>query len=190
VKAAELRTQSSLYSLKAAKGRFFPTLSLGAGINTRYSSLAQNAGVKMPYTDQLKNFKNSYVGVGLTVPIFNNFYTRNAVKQADIVLQDSRLIESTTRQQLHQQIDQAYLNMTNAYDRYKVLLEQVNAYTESYKAAEVRFKAGVGTSVDYLVAKDRLDRANITLINAKYDFVLRKKVLDFYSGKMEQAAGH
>jgi outer membrane protein len=71
--------------------------------------------------------------------------------------------------------------MTNAYDRYKVLLEQVAAYNESFKAAEVRYNSGVGTSIDYLTAKDRLDRANINLIIAKYDFVLRKKVLDYYS---------
>jgi outer membrane protein len=71
--------------------------------------------------------------------------------------------------------------MTNAYDRYKVLLEQVAAYNESFKAAEVRYNAGVGTSIDYLLAKDRLDLANINLISAKYDFVLRKKILDYYS---------
>jgi outer membrane protein len=43
----------------------------------------------------------------------------------------------------------------------------------------------VGTSIDYLTAKDRLDRANLNLVNAKYDFVLRKKVLDYYSGKAQ-----
>jgi outer membrane protein len=108
---------------------------------------------------------------------------RNQIKLANINLKDNELIETNTKQQLHQQIDQAYLNMNNAYERYKVLLTQVAAYEESYKAAEVRFKAGVGTSVDYLTAKDRLDRANINLVNAKYDFVLRKKILDYYNGK-------
>ena len=72
------------------------------------------------------------------------------------------------------------MNMTNAYERYKTLQQQVNAYTTSFKAAEARFGAGVGTSVDYLIAKNNLDRANINLISAKYDFVLRKKVLDYY----------
>jgi outer membrane protein len=87
---------------------------------------------------------------------------------------------------LRQRIDQAYLNMNNAYERYKVLQVQVSAYQDSYKAAEVRFNAGVGTSVDYLTAKDRLDRANLNLLNAKYDFILRKKILDFYAGRTIQ----
>ena len=70
--------------------------------------------------------------------------------------------------------------MTNAFQRYKALLQQVTAYTTSFKAAEARFNAGVGTSVDYLIAKNNLDRANINLISSKYDFVLRKNVLDYY----------
>ncbi|HEU0065244.1 MAG TPA: TolC family protein, partial [Flavisolibacter sp.] len=74
-------------------------------------------------------------------------------------------------------------DMTNAYKRYKLLLEQVAAFTESFKAAEVRYNAGVGTSVYYLTAKDRLDQSNYNLISAQYDFVLKKKILDYYNGK-------
>jgi outer membrane protein len=184
VKAVELKTKSSYYAWKAAKGELFPRLSLGAGINTRYSSLAQNtSGNKMPYGDQLKNFKNSYVGVGVAVPLFNRFYTRNQVKLAGIDLKDDELNEANTKQLLRQQIDQAWLNMNNAYEKYRLLLTQVSAYDESYKAAEIRFRAGVGTSVDYIIAKERMDRANINLVNAKYDFILRKKILDYYNGK-------
>jgi outer membrane protein len=185
VKAVELRKRSAFYSVKAAKGQLYPQLSLGAGMNTRYSSLAENAGIKMPYTDQLKNFKNSFVGISLSIPIFNRMLARNQIKLAGIILSDNELVEANTKQQLHQQIDQAYLNMSNAFERYKVLLTQVDAYEDSYKAAEVRFKAGVGTSIDYLTAKDRLDRANLNLVNAKYDFVLRKKILDYYNGKKQ-----
>jgi outer membrane protein len=186
VKAAELRTRSASYGLKATKGQLYPQFSLGAGINTRYSSIAQNTGGgKMSYTDQLKNFKNSYLGVGVSIPLFNRFFNRNQVRLAAIQLKDDELAEAGTKQQLRQQIDQAYLNMMNAYERYKVLAVQVEAYDQSYKAAEVRFKAGVGTSVDYLVAKERLDRATLNLINARYDFVLRKRILDYYSGSIK-----
>jgi outer membrane protein len=187
VKAVEYRKESALYGWKAVRGQLYPRLSLGGGINTYYSSVTRTVGGtgKMPYTDQLKNFRSNYVGVGLSVPIFNRMVTRNQIKLANINLKDNELVEANTKQLLHQQIDQAYLNMNNAYERYKVLLTQVDAYNESFKAAEIRFKAGVGTSIDYLTAKDRLDRASLNLVNAKYDFVLRKKVLDYYSGKAQ-----
>ena len=70
--------------------------------------------------------------------------------------------------------------MVNAFERYQALQEQVKAYAQSFKAAEVRFTSGVGTSIDYLTAKNNLDRANINLISSQYDFVLRKKILDYY----------
>lgn len=138
---------------------------------------------KIPYSDQLENNVFTSFGFTLRIPIFNSFLQRNIVKQARIRLQSRQFVAKTTRTQLGQSIDQAYVNMLSAFDRYKVLLEQVAAYTESFRAAEIRFNNGVGTPVDYLTAKNNLDRANIALVIAKYDYVLRTKVLDYYQGK-------
>ena len=180
VKSVELRKKSAEYGLKAAKGLLYPTLSLGGNMQTNYSSIAANQNGKIPYRDQLDNNMFYTVNLGLRIPIFNSFRARNNIKLADIAVRNSELVEENTKVQLRQQIEQAHLNMTNAYERYKTLAEQVSAYNTSFKAAEARFNAGVGTSVDYLIAKNNLDRANINLISARYDFVLRKKVLDYY----------
>lgn len=137
---------------------------------------------KISYASQLKNNRSTGVSLDLEIPIFNRFYQRNRIKLAKLDLKNSELIAKTTKTQLQQSIEQAYLNMTSAADRYKILLEQVNAYTESFRAAEIRFNSGVGNSIDYLTAKNNLDRANINLINAKYDYVLRTKILDYYKG--------
>ena len=59
----------------------------------------------------------------------------------------------------------------------------MEAYNESFRAAGIRFDAGLGTSVDYLTAKNNLDQARVNLINAKYEHMLRIKVLDYYQGK-------
>jgi outer membrane protein len=63
------------------------------------------------------------------------------------------------------------------------LQSQVASFAESFRTAEIRFNAGAITSVDYLIAKNNLNRAQSNLIIAKYDFVLREKVLDYYGGK-------
>jgi len=138
---------------------------------------------KIGYSSQLGNNVSSYVSLNLTIPIFNSFQARNRVTIAKIDLKNSELADKTTKTQLQQEIEQAHLNMTTAFDRYKTLLEQVNAYEESFRAAQIRFDSGLGTSVDYLIAKNNLDRANISLISAKYDYVLRMKILDYYQGK-------
>jgi len=138
---------------------------------------------KIPYKDQINNNVYTSYGFNLNIPIFNSLLQRNRVKQAKITLKNTQYVAKTTRTQLGTSIDRAYANLVSAADRYKVLLEQVTAYNESFQAAEIRFNNGVGTSVDYLIAKNNLDRANIDLITTKYDYVLRTKILDFYQAK-------
>jgi len=183
VKAAELNTKSFEYGIKVAKGQLYPSVGLGAGINTNYSSVAQNSGGKIPYGNQLKNNRFTSVGVGVSIPIFNRMFTRNQVKLAENDYRTASLLEQNFKRELHEQIDDAYLRMINAYNRYQLLAQQVKAYESSFRAAETRYNAGVGTSIDYITAKDRYDQAEINLLSAKYAYLLRTRVLDFYNGK-------
>ena len=138
---------------------------------------------KINYSDQLNNNLYTSFGFNLSIPLFNAWQQRNRIKQAQIQFKSQQLVASATRTQLGQAIDQAYVNMTTASDRYAALLEQVKAYEESFRAAGIRFQEGVGNSIDYLTAKNNLDRSNVNLIIAKYDYVLRSKILDYYQGR-------
>jgi len=138
---------------------------------------------KISYGDQWKNNFSSALSIGLQVPILNGLLAKSRVKQAEIAEKRTSFESQTVKTQLRQLVDQAYVNMTSAFERFQVLQRQTDDLTKSFKAAEVRFNAGVNTSVDYLVAKNALDRATSNFINAKYDYVLRSKVLDFYQGK-------
>ncbi len=138
---------------------------------------------KIAYGKQLSTNRFTSFDLSLRIPIFNSLQARNRVKQAQLTLKNSEIIAATTKTELQQNIEQAYINMTSASDRYKTLLDQVSAYSESFRIAEVRFNSGLGTPIDYLTAKNNMDRANINLINAKYDYVLRTKILDYYQGK-------
>jgi outer membrane protein len=137
---------------------------------------------KIAFSDQFKNNRNSGFSLDLTIPIFNSFFQRNQIKLAKINLKTAELRVTNTKTLLQQAIERAYSDMTAFSEQYRILLEQVAAYTESFRAAEVRFNAGLGTSVDYLIAKNNMDLANINLIQAKYDYVLRTKILDYYKG--------
>src|SRR4030095_7047574 len=101
---------------------------------------------KIPYKDQIDNNVYTSYGFNLNIPIFNSLLQRNRVKQAKINFKNSQYVSKTTRTQLGTSIDRGYANMVSAADRYKVLLEQVTAYNESFQAAEIRFNNGVGTS--------------------------------------------
>jgi len=184
IKAADLRTKSAEKAVQAARGNLFPSVGLGGGFYTPYSSAARDSSSKkIEYYDQLSNNYRTYVGVGISIPIFNNFRYRNQIALAKIDLKNAAFTSKTKQIQLKQNIEQDYFNMTAAKNKYEALLEQVAAYAESFRAAEVRFNNGAATSVDYLIAKNNYDRANINLIIARYDYVLRTKILDYYQGK-------
>lgn len=184
IKAADLRTRSAEKAVQAARGNLFPSIGLGGGFYTPYSSAARDSSShKIEYYDQLSNNYRTYIGVGISIPIFNNFRYRNQIALAKVDLKNAEFTSKTRQIQLKQNIEQDYFNMTAAKNKYLALLEQVAAYAESFRAAEVRFNNGAATSVDYLIAKNNYDRANVNLIIARYDYILRTKILDYYQGK-------
>ena len=140
---------------------------------------------KITYGNQWKNNFNSYVGIGIQIPILNGLQARGRVNTAKIQEKRSTVEAKTTKTQLQQAVEQAYLNMNTAFERYNKLTSQVDDLTISFQAAEVRFNAGAINSVDYLIIKSKADNANINLIAAKYDYILRTKILDFYQGRLQ-----
>ncbi len=138
---------------------------------------------KINYRNQLNNNFFTTINLGLSISLFNGNQVRNRVKLAQIDFKNTQLVEQNTKVQLQQSIERAYVNLTNTSDKYTILLDQVNSFTESFRAAEIRFNSGAITSVDYLIAKNNLDRANSNMIISKYDFVLRTKILDYYQDK-------
>jgi len=139
---------------------------------------------KIAYNAQIKNNYSSSFGVNLRVPIFNTVYAKTRIAQAKVELQNAEIIEETTRLQLKQTVDQAYFNMEAALSRIDAVNRQFEAYKKAFDAAEVRFNAGAGTAVDYSIAKNNLDRASINLINVRYDYVFRTRILDYYRGEL------
>ena len=149
-----------------------------------YAPQSSYTSQKISYGSQWKNNFNSSFGIGLRIPILNGLSTRSSLNRAKIGVKRTDLEAKTTKTVLQQAVEQAYVNMNSAFERYQTLEQQVKDYTESFRAAEVKFNAGAMTSVDYLIAKNNVDRANINLIAAKYDYILRTKILDFYQGKL------
>ena len=143
------------------------------------------AANKIPYGSQFSNNFNSSVSIGISVPLLNNFRNKTQIKTALLQQKDAEIVLNTTKTQLQQNVEQAYINVTSAKSRFEALSEQAKAFEESFRIAEIKFNAGAINSVDYLVVKNSLDRSNLNLIIAKYDFVLRSMILDYYSGKLK-----
>ncbi|MGI8582764.1 MAG: TolC family protein [Chitinophagaceae bacterium] len=175
------RTDIFLNSVQVPSGDFVnvngnqvPVITTKSNFNTE----------KINYSSQFNNNYSTSVNVGIRIPILNAFRARNNVALAKNDLKNTQYISETAKIQLKQSIEQAYFNMTASYKRYSTLLQQVNDFTEAFRGAQARYNEGVSTQVDYLIAKTNLDRANINLISAKYDYIFQTKILDYYQGKL------
>jgi outer membrane protein len=156
------------------------------GIQNPVLKQEQNySSTKTAYTKQLNNNIGTYFGVNMQVPLFNSFQSRNRVKLADLSLKNTVLESENSKTQVKREIEQAHLNMTASYERYKVLTEQVSDFEESFRAAEVRFANGVINSAEYLISKNNLDRTKINLTQARYEYVFRTRLLDYFQGVLK-----
>lgn len=134
----------------------------------------------IPYFSQIGNNQNANLGIGMSIPIFNGNNKKFQMQAAKIQKLQSELNSEGTLLGIRQSIDQAYITMSNAAKNYSASQAQVEALTRSFEAAESRFSQGASTFVDYNLAKTQLDSALANLIQAKYDYLFRVKILDFY----------
>ena len=139
---------------------------------------------KTSFIDQLKNNRYQNFGLQLNIPILNYLSVRNNVKTAKLNYENAKVLANSSRNQLQQQVEMAWQNLRSAYGQYKGYVEQVKAYGESFRTAEIRFNAGAITSVDYVIAKNNYDRANINLSVARYAYIFRTKILEYYQGRL------
>ncbi|KAB7733308.1 TolC family protein [Rudanella paleaurantiibacter] len=135
------------------------------------------------FFDQLGNNLNRSLQISLNVPIFNQRLSRTQVLNATLQQQNAQLNADNIRLQLRQQIETAYTNLTASLNRYRATQVQVTALEQALRVAESRFNAGALNGTDYNIAKTNLDRARASLVQAKYDYVFRTKILDFYQNK-------
>jgi outer membrane protein len=136
-----------------------------------------------PYIDQLKDNRGESVFLSLSIPILNGFTTRYNVSRAQVSHKYAVLNTEVVRNQLRQSIQQAYADALAAQKKFAATRRQLTALEQSFRNAEIRFNNGVLNSFDYNVARNNFVRAQSDLIQAKYEYTFKLKVLDFYQGK-------
>ncbi len=141
------------------------------------------ASQRIDYKDQLDNNLNTVVGVAVSVPIFNSFNAKNNVALEKIMVEESILELERTHLDIKNTIAQVHFDMEAVYNRYQSLQKQVNAYEESYRINEIRFNNGISNFLNYVTSKNNLDNTKVNLANAKYEYLLRVLVLDYYRGQ-------
>jgi outer membrane protein len=136
--------------------------------------------VNFYYLDQLKFNIRKSVSLNLSIPILNSWQYRSRLSNALITEKTTEYAAQNARLELRQNIELAYNNLEAAQVRFRTATRQVNASKIAYDAAQKRFDSGSVHYVDLNLAKTNFDKALSNQVQAKYDYLFRQRILDFY----------
>ena len=180
IKSSELKLRASEYGLKMAKGGRSPVVSLNYSLNSRYTDISNVPGES--FNAQLKNNKNSGVGLTLNIPILNGWQVNKNISNSKLNVETSQYTLEGTQKQLYKNIQQAYTDAVAALKKFNVSIKAIASTEESFRYTEQKFNVGMVTPVDYNAAKTQLLKSQSDMAQAKYEFIFKTKVLDFYKG--------
>lgn len=135
------------------------------------------------YRDQLQDNIFRSISISLSIPIFNNYQVRGSVRRAIVTQQLAEITVKQTDNTLRQNVENAYNDAFAASKSFNSNVRQVQAREEAFRMIKQRYEIGASNYVEYQVAENDLFRAKSDLARAKYNFIFRKKLLDFYQGK-------
>ena len=181
VRAEELRLKGSEYNINIARSGWYPQLSLSAGLGTNYYKTSGFKGES--FSDQMKNNFSQYIGLNLSVPIFNRVQTRNSVRSAKIERETQQLQLDNVKKSLYKEIQQACQAANAASAKYASSIEAGKSSNAAFRLMQAKYENGKANITEFNEAKNNLMKAESDLAQAKYEFVFQTTLVDFYRGK-------
>jgi len=176
IKSADLEIESAQYDLKIARSSHIPSLSWSTSNNSFYNDDAANM-----FKEQLSNNQQTSHIISLSIPIFNRWSTQTVVKQSKIQIENSQLNNLQVKNQLRKNMEQAYTDQVAAYKKFQAAQKAVLAYKESFSYINTRYTLGMVNSYEFNESKNKLIRSESDELQAKYDYVFKVKLYEFYT---------
>ena len=181
IKLAETNIDIAEKDVKIAKGALYPSLSASIGYNTSYSSFVKKL-TSASFTDQISENDGIGYGMSLSVPVFNGFSVRNNIKRSKLNLEQTKLQAEQEKLALESSVNQAYLDVRSFGKRYEAAQKTYDARKQAYDFAKERFDVGLMNAFDFSQSQSRVDNAAVDVVNAKYNYIFRIKILEIYFG--------
>lgn len=184
IKLSRTNVEIANKDLQIAKGARYPTINGFFNYNTRYSDQNFNpiTGNLVAFKDQLWINDGISFGASINVPVFNGFSVRNNVKRSKINLMKSELQFAQDKLTLESNINQAYADVNGTLKTLEAAQKTLAARELAFQYNKERFEVGLLDAFNFSQAQSRVDNARASLISAKYNYIFRLKVLEFYFG--------
>lgn len=178
IESSKLSIESSKLNVKIAKAGWLPTLSLTGGLSTSTNSLSNNA-----WGNQMKTNFNTSAGLTLSIPLFDGRSTRTSVNKAKIQQQQAMLDMQDQQKTLYQTIEGYWLDANTNQQRFRAAQSTVDSEQQSYDLLSEKFNLGLTNIIELMTGKDKLLTAQQNRLQSKYQTILNRQMLDFYSGE-------
>ena len=181
IASQQLRLKGTEYSIKIARAGYYPTLSANGGMGTNYYTTSgfDSDG----FGSQIKNNFSQYIGLSLSIPVFNRFQTRNNIRNAKIERQNQQLQLDNAKKTLYQDIQKVYYNAVNAHAKEQKSLEAVKSSEDAFTLMQAKYENGKATITEFNESKNNYLKAESDLVQARYENIYQKALIDFYRGK-------
>jgi len=182
ITASEKRMKSADLDIPIAKAQGLPSIGLFGQINSNYANIKDIPNQK-GYFDQLNNNLGQLIGAQVNIPIYNRHTTNIAVEQARLGVINAEVRNKQAKQQLKADVQSAIANARAARSQLQASQIALDAASASFSNAEKMYELGAINTLEYTNAKTNLDTTELDVLRAKYDYVFRLKIIDFYLGK-------
>jgi outer membrane protein len=193
IKSAETKLKSSERSLAISQGVRSPRLSLSGSVGTLYSDANRRLFYDSlgaiptyqdyPFEDQFNDNVSQAISLSLSIPIFNNWQANASISRAKIGILLAQYSLQEAKNNLRKTIEQAQNDARSAQKKYIASKKAVTYQEESFQYTQNKYDLQLVNSYDYNNAKNILFKAETDLLQSKYDYLFKTKMLDFYMGK-------
>ena len=176
------------YTERITQPYYVNTDELGLGLGERVVNIGTDIpGVNFipksyPYFDQIKDNFGQNVGLDLRIPIYSLGINDINVQRAQVGILSAQVASGVQKQQLKNDVQQSIASARAAQLTLEASQRAADASKVAFENAENRFNLGTINNLQLLTARNTYDIAQTNLTVAKYDYLFRLKILDFYLG--------
>ena len=177
IKLAETNLKIAIKDEKISRSTLLPSVSAYYSYNSRVIIDAPTS-----LKSQFDLNAGESVGLQINIPLINGFATRSNIKKSKLNVLRSKNFLDQTRLDLENTINQSLNDARGAMKAFEAAKKTELARKTAYNYAKERFENGALNSINFFQAQQLYESAQSDLIKAKYDYIFKIKVLEFYFG--------
>lgn len=165
---AQISKQLLEYNVRRFKLSQIPTLSLSA----LYAKNAQRD--KWNFFSKGDWFTVSNINLNISVPIFNGFYTKSKIREAQVEVDKVNNQMESLKLWIDNDVEAAKNNYKNAAATMDFQKKNMELAEKVYQQTKKKYEVGTGTQIEIVAAQTEMKSAQTNYISALYDAIIAK----------------